>query len=457
MFLAICIARADDTDISRIDALQQQHLLDREPGHDDDFDMSIEEVEVLVVGAGQAGVAMSEHLSDSGVRHLVLERNRIAERWRSERWDSLVANGPAWHDRFPGLEFHDVDPDGFATKDQVASYFEAYAEKIDAPIRCGVEVTSVTRHEGRPGFRVETSDGVIDARFVVAATGPFQRPVIPPIVPDGAVPVQIHSSGYRNPGQLPEGAVLVVGAGSSGVQIADELRRAGRQVYLSVGAHDRPPRSYRGRDFCWWLGVLGLWDLETPPAGAEHVTIAVSGARGGHTVDFRALAAQGVQLVGLTSAYDDGLLRFAPDLADNIARGDANYLALLDAADAYVERNGLDLPEEPDARVLGPVPDSATRPLLELDLADAGVTSIVWATGFAVDYSWLKVDAFDESGRPQHRRGVSSEPGVYFLGLPWLSRRGSSFIWGVWHDAKHVAGHIATQRSYLTYEGSERG
>jgi putative flavoprotein involved in K+ transport len=416
--------------------------------------MSNHEVEVVVVGGGQAGIAMSEHLSDGGVPHVVLERDRIAERWRTGRWDSLVANGPAWHDRFPGLEFQDVDPDGFASKDQVAGYFEAYAEKIAAPIRCGVEVTSVTRHVGRPGFRVETSDGVIDTRFVVAATGPFQRPVVPPIVPDGAVPMQIHSSDYRNPDQLPEGAVLVVGAGSSGVQIADELQRSGRRTFLSVGAHDRPPRRYRGRDFCWWLGVLGLWDLETPAAGAEHVTIAVSGARGGHTVDFRDLAAQGIRLVGLTERYDAGVLRFRPDLADNVARGDANLLALLDAADAYVERNGLDLPEDPEARVIGPDPECLTDPLLELDLAAAGVTSIVWATGFAVDYGWLQVDAFDENGRPQHRRGVSTEPGVYFLGLPWLSRRGSSFIWGVWHDARHVADHIVTQRGYLTYGGS---
>ncbi|MFC9962687.1 flavin-containing monooxygenase [Nocardia ignorata] len=414
--------------------------------------MASEQIEVLVVGAGQAGVAMSEHLSDSGVPHLVLERHRIAERWRTERWDSLVANGPAWHDRFPGLEFDDVSPSAFASKDQVAKYFEAYAEKIAAPIRCGVEVTSVRRHIGKRGFRVETSEGVIDAQFVVAATGPFQRPIIPPIVPEGAVQVQIHSSGYRNPDQFSEGAVLVVGAGSSGVQIADELQRSGREVYLSVGPHDRPPRSYRGRDFCWWLGVLGLWDMETPAAGAEHVTIAVSGARGGHTVDFRELAAQGIHLVGRAESYDDGVLRFAPDLADNIAAGDANYLELLDQADAWAERNNADLPEEPEARVLGPDPASVTDPILELDLAAAGITSIVWATGFATDYSWLKVDAFDENGRPEHRRGVSAEPGLYFVGLPWLSRRGSSFIWGVWHDARYVAGHIATQRSYLAYD-----
>ncbi|MEU6105288.1 flavin-containing monooxygenase [Streptomyces flaveolus] len=418
--------------------------------------MPSEETEVVVVGAGQAGVAMSEHLAAHGVAHLVLERHRVAERWRSERWDSLVANGPAWHDRFPGLEFSGVDPDGFASKDQVADYIAAYAEKIGAPVRCGVEVTSVRKHTGRPGFRVETSRGTVDARFVVAATGPFQRPLIPPVVPDGAVPVQVHSSGYRNPEQLPGGAVLVVGAGSSGVQIADELRRSGRRVFLSVGPHDRPPREYRGRDFCWWLGVLGLWDAETPPTGAEHVTIAVSGARGGHTVDFRALAGTGIELVGLTVSYDDGVLRFAPDLAANIALGDAKYLALLRAADAYVERNGLDLPEEPGAHVLGPDPERVTDPLLELDLAGAGVTSIVWATGFATDYRWLQVDAFDENGRPDQRRGVSREPGVYFLGLPWLSRRGSSFLWGVWHDARYIADHITTQRGYLAYGTTDR-
>ena len=413
--------------------------------------MTIEKVDTLVVGGGQAGLAMSEHLSDCGVPHLVLERYRIAERWRSERWDSLVANGPAWHDRFPGMEFSDIDHDAFATKERVADYFVAYAGQIDAPIRCGVEVKVVQRNLGRPGFRVETSEGVIEANNVVAATGPFQRPIIPAVVPEDAGIMQIHSSAYRNPEELPEGAVMVVGAGSSGTQIADELLRAGRRVYLSVGPHDRPPRSYRGRDFVWWLGVLGKWDAEALEPGTEHVTISVSGAYGGRTVDFRRLAAQGMTLVGLTRSFKDGVLNFAPDLAGNLARGDANYLSLLDEADAYVARNGLDLQEEPDAREVEPDPPCVTDPILELDLAQAGVTSIVWATGFAVDYSWLSVDAFDENGRPKHRHGVSVEPGIYFLGLPWLSRRGSSFIWGVWYDAKYLADHIAKQRKYLAY------
>lgn len=419
--------------------------------------MTVETIDTLVVGGGQAGVAMSEHLSNQGVPHLVLERNRIAEAWRTRRWDSLVANGPAWHDRFPGLEFDGLDPDAFADKERVAAYFEAYAEKIQAPIRTGVEVKSVERNDGRPGFTIETSEGVIEANRVVAATGPFQTPVIPPIAPEDATLTQLHSAEYRNPGQLPEGAVLVVGAGSSGVQIAEELRRSGRQVYLSVGPHDRPPRAYRGRDFCWWLGVLGEWDAEMMKPGTEHVTIAVSGANGGKTIDFRELAHQGMTLVGRTRAFADGKVTFESDLADNLAAGDANYLSMLDAADDYARRNGLDLPEEPEARYIPDDPACVREPLLELDLAEAGITTIVWATGFTVDYRWLKVDAFDDNGKPQHQRGVSREPGVYFVGLPWLSRRGSSFIWGVWHDAKHIADHIATQRKYLAYHAEAQG
>ena len=416
--------------------------------------MAVESVEALVVGGGQAGLAMSEHLSACGVPHLVLERHRIAERWRSERWDSLVANGPAWHDRFPGMVFSESGPDAFAPKEEVADYFVAYAEMIDAPIRCGVEVKDVRRNAGGPGFRVETSDGAIEASYVVAATGPFQRPVIPAIVPDDAGVLQIHSNAYRNPDQLPEGAVMVIGAGSSGVQIADELSRAGKRVYLSVGKHDRPPRSYRGRDFVWWLGVLGKWDAEVVDPATEHVTISVSGAHGGQTVDFRRLAAEGMTLLGVTRSFEDGVLNFAPDLADNLAQGDANYLTLLDEADAYIARNGLDLPEEPEARTIDPDPACVSDPILELNLEDAGIGTIIWATGFAVDFSWLNVDAFDDKGRPQHQRGVSSEPGIYFLGLPWLSRRGSSFIWGVWHDAKHLADHISTQRKYLAYRAA---
>jgi len=408
-------------------------------------------IDTLVVGGGQAGIAMSEHLSNNGIAHLVLEKGRIAEGWRSVRWDSLVMNGPAWHDRFPSLEFT-ADKDSFPGKEDVAAYFERYVAHINAPLRTGVEVKQVTRNPNGGGFVVETSHGTIQAQRVVAATGPFQKPVIPAIAPKDAGLTQIHSAQYKNPQQLPEGAVLVVGAGSSGVQIADELQRAGRSVYLSVGPHDRPPRRYRGRDFVWWLGVLGLWDMAAPGEGREHVTIAVSGAHGGHTVDFRKLAAQGIHLLGRTATFNNGVVTFEKDLADNIRAGDTDYLALLNAADDYIQRNGLDLPEEPEAKQLLPDPACMTHPTLQLNLKQASISSIIWATGFALDFSWLKVGAFDNNGKPLHQRGVSTEPGVYFVGLPWLSRRGSSFIWGVWHDAKHIADQIAIQHKYLAYQ-----
>lgn len=413
--------------------------------------MSIEEVETLIVGAGQAGLALSEHLSGAGISHLVLERHRIAERWRTERWDSLMANGPAWHDRFPSMEFKNLEPDGFASKNAVVEYFVDFASMINAPIRCGVEVVHVEKLEGRRGFHVKTSEGDIHANSVVAATGAFQRPVFPDFVLANSGINQLHSSAYHNPEQLAEGGVLVIGAGSSGTQIAEELLGTGKQVYLSVGAHDRPPRRYRSHDFVWWLGVLGKWDAQALAPGLEHVTIAVSGANGGSTVDFRALAEKGLTLLGLTESYSDGVMQFADNLRSNIAKGDASYLSILDEADAYIARNGLDLPEEPLARVIGPDPECMSNPARTLDLGAAGVSTIIWATGYAVDYSWLNVDAFDDKGKPVHQRGVSTESGIYFLGLPWQSRRGSSFIWGVWHDAKFIADQIGIQKQYFEH------
>lgn len=413
--------------------------------------MSVEKINTLVVGAGQAGIAMSEHLSLMGVPHVVLERNRIAERWRSERWDSLVANGPAWHDRFPGLKFEDVSPETFPPKERMAQYFEDYAAMLKAPVRTGVEVKQVERHIGRPGFKVTTSEGVIEATNVVSATGPFQIPAYPKIVPETDRVQQLHSSGYKNPGQLQEGAVLVVGAGASGSQIAEELRKAGKTVYLSVGEHYRPPRSYRGRDYCWWLGALGLWDEVKIKPKKQHVAFAVSGYEGGKTVDFRRLAHMGVTLVGLTKSYKDGVIDFEEGLARNVAEGDQAYFDVLREADAYIEQNGLPFAPEPEAWELLPDPDCLKEPIMSLDLEKAGITTILWATGFAFDYSWLKVNAFDEKGAPFHKRGISAESGIYFLGLPNLVNRASSFIYGVWHDAKYIADHIVIQDAYMSY------
>jgi putative flavoprotein involved in K+ transport len=380
----------------------------------------VEKVETLIVGGGQAGLMMSAQLRQRGRSHLILERHRIAERWRTERWDALHANGPAWHDRFPDFPIAGVDPDGFASRDQMADYFTAYAAHIAAPIRCGVAVTALHRKPDGTGFHAETSAGSIEATNVVATA-------------------------YRNPDRLPPGAVLVVGAGSSGTQIADELSRAGRRVYLGVGQHERPPRRYRGKDYCFWLGVLGLWDAETRDPAKAHVTIAVSGAYGGYTIDFRHLAARGITLLGRADAFAAGVMHFAPGLARDLAAGDANYLSLLDAADAYAAREGLDLPEEPAARVAEAEPSCVSAPILRLDLRDAGITTIIWATGFAFDFRWLQVGAFDTRRAPVHRRGITEVPGLYVLGLPFLSRRASSFIFGVEQDATRLAEHIAAR------------
>ncbi len=402
----------------------------------------MESTDTLVIGGGQAGIATSAHLQGHGVPHLVLERARIAERWRSERWDSLVANGPAWHDRFPAAEFEGIDPDAFPPKEAVADYFERFARDRALPIRTGVEVTKLERSS--EGFYATTAAGVIAARNVVVATGPFQKPIIPTVVNDPAI-AQLHSSAYRNPAALPDGAVLVVGAGSSGAQIAEELARAGRRVFLSIGPHDRPPRRYRGKDFVWWLGKLGKWDMKAPTPGTEHVTIAVSGAYGGHTMDFRRLATLGITLLGRAGAWRNGALHFADDLARNIAEGDRNYLSVLDEADAYAAAHGLDLPEEPQAREFLPMPPEVADPILHLDLSVAGIGTIVWATGFRPDFGWIDLDIFQPDGRPRHREGVTEVPGLYFVGLPWLSCRGSAFIWGAWRDAERLAGLIAAR------------
>jgi putative flavoprotein involved in K+ transport len=340
------------------------------------------------------------------------------------------------------MTFDDIDPNSFAPKDRIVAYFEAYAAQINAPIRCGVEVTSAAKMPDGSGFRAETSEGVIEARNLVTATGSIQTPLIPQIVPQELGIMQIHSNGYRNPGQLPHGAVLVVGAGASGSQIADELLRSGKRVYLSVGPHDRPPLRYRGKDFCWWMRVLGLWDAKTRAPGMEHVTIAVSGANGGHTVDFRRFAARGMTLLGRAGAVTDGVMRIAPDLSRNISEGDRHYLSFLDATDAYARDNNLDFPAEPEARKFDADPAFVTDPLAQLDLVKEGITSIVWATGYALDYGWLKAGRYGANGRPLHERGVTDVPGLYFLGLPWQARRDSPFIWGVWKDADYLADHI---------------
>ncbi|CAN7445427.1 NAD(P)-binding domain-containing protein [Bradyrhizobium sp. LjRoot220] len=405
--------------------------------------MPIERIDTLVIGGGQAGLVMSYRLKQRGIAHLVLERGRIAERWRSERWDGLKFQFPNWSVQLPDFAFPHSDPDAFATSGEIVKFIDAFAKFVAPPIRCGVEVTRLRR--GDAGFIAETADGTIEARNVVVASGPYQRPLIPDLLRDHPV-FQVHASRYQNPRQLPDGAVLVVGAGASGAQIAEELHRAGRRVFLAVGQHTRMPRRYRGQDLTWWFGALGLFDMTAEQRGPIRVNPSITGAYGGYTIDFRRFANDGITLLGRVLAARDGVLEIAPGLAESVANGDTYYATFLDMLDAHVERHGLDLPDDPAARMVLADPPCLTEPIRRLDLGKEQVHAVVWATGYGVDFGWIDLPVRDGSGEPRHRSGVTEVPGLYFLGLPYLSKLYSAFLSGVDDDAAVLADHIAARR-----------
>jgi len=407
--------------------------------------MPVEQVQTLIIGGGQAGLTMSHRLKQRGLAHLVLERHRIAERWRSERWDGLRFQFPNWSVRLPDFPFPHTDPDGFATSGEIVDFIAAYTAFIAAPIRCGVAVTALRCRNGATGFVAETSDGPIEADNVVAATGPYQRPVIPALSLDDAGIFQVHASRYQNPDQLPPGAVLVVGSGASGAQITEELLRAGRRVYLSVGRHRRMPRRYRGRDLIWWLSALGLLERPTEERGPDRSLPLITGAFGGNTIDFRQFAAEGVTLLGRMEAAGEGVIDFAPDLARRLAYGDASYAIFLDMMDAHVERHDLNMPQDPAARAVLPDPRCLSEPLRRLDLRAAGIAAVIWATGYGFDFGWIQVPVLNARGGPVHVRGITEVPGMYFLGLQWLSKLNSSLLSGVGDDAADLADHIAAR------------
>jgi len=408
--------------------------------------MMKEQVETLVIGAGQAGLAMSHMLTQRGCEHLVLERRRIAERWRAERWDGLRFQFPNWSVRLPDFPLRHCAPDEFATSREIVDFLVAYAGAVAAPVCCGVAVTQLRCRGDRRGFAAETTHGLVEAANVVVATGPYQRPIIPALL-DPAVGFQLHASRYVRPEQLPPGAVLIIGSGASGVQIAEELVRAGRHVYLSVGHHRRMPRRYRGRDLMWWLCELGLDQTPVERRGPDRSLPLITGAYGGHTIDFRNLAKQGVRLLGHAKAAHDGWLDFAPDLAATLAHGDATYAGFLEIADAHVAHNALDMPQDPTAHATLQDPPTLSAPVGRLDLRSAGIGSVIWATGYCFDFSWIDIPVLDVDGNPIHRRGVTNVTGLYFLGLPWLSRMNSSFLSGVGQDAAELANYIAGEKS----------
>jgi putative flavoprotein involved in K+ transport len=412
---------------------------------DRDFNrhMIMEQIETVVIGGGQAGLAMSYYLGQLGREHVILERQRVAERWRSERWDSLAFQSPNWNIRLPGFAFQAADPDAFASRDDVSRFIESYAAFIHAP---RLAATALRHTPDQTRLIVETPTNFFEAKNVVIATGPFQLPADP--LPIGGTPLHLHSSRYRNPQLLPPGAVLVIGSGNSGAQIAEELCSAGRRVYLSVSKHRRIPRRYRGKDYIWWYMAFGEGDTSVDHRQDLQPARLLSGVGGGHDLDLRRLADDGVVLLGRVLGGRDGRLTIACDLGENLARGDASFFDFTRQADEHAARKGLDLPPSDASAEVSRDPTEVTDPILALDLAAADISTIIWANGFRYDFNWIDLPIFanetQSSGRvPVHKRGITGVPGVYFLGLPWLHKLKSAFLHGVGEDAEHLAEHIS--------------
>jgi putative flavoprotein involved in K+ transport len=397
---------------------------------------------VAIIGGGQAGLSVSYCLMELGIDHVVIERKRIAHSWRAERWDTFCLVTPNWQCQLPGFPYHGPDPYGFMPKDEIVKYIEEYVAFFDPPVVEGVEVTSLRRRDGR--FELSTSRGEIQADQVVLATGGYPIPIVPKAAADLAPTlVQVHSSSYRNPEQLPPGDVLVVGSGQSGCQIAEDLHLKGRRVHLCVGNAPRCARVYRGRDVVEWLHEMGYYDLaidkhpnkETVREKTNHY---VTGRDGGHDIDLRKFALEGMRLYGALSGIDGNELRFAPGLRENLDAADAVYGSINRSIDAYIEKEGI---EAPPPSVYTPVwvPEEET---LTVDAAEQGITSVVWCIGFRTDYGWVDLPVFDAKGHPCHRRGVTDVPGAYFIGLPWLHTWGSGRFSGVAKDAHYIVGKI---------------
>ena len=405
---------------------------------------------VAVIGGGQAGLAMSWHLQALGVEHVVFERERVGHEWRERRWDSFCLVTPNWQCRLPGFAYDGDEPDGFMAGPQVVAWLERYAASFGPPLRVGVDVQRLRRTPGGV-FELATSDGVWTADQVVVATGPYHRPAVPRLAERlGAGIVQVHSAQYRNPQQLPSGDVLVVGTGQSGCQIAEDLHLAGRPVHLAVGGAPRAARRYRGRDTLAWLDAMGHYDRGVHEFGdADEVRLRanhyMTGRDGGRDIDLRRFATEGMRLYGRLRSIDRGRIAFADDLAANLDHADAVAEGIKDAIDAYIARSGIEAPAEARYR---PVwhPDGAPG-----ELAAETIAAVVWATGFHRDHRWIEVPVFDGRGYPTHERGVTSCPGLYFLGLPWQHTWGSGRFAGVARDAEHLARQItAARRRQLT-------
>ncbi|MDE0406857.1 MAG: NAD(P)-binding domain-containing protein [Alphaproteobacteria bacterium] len=412
--------------------------------------------EVIVVGAGQAGLSTSYCLCDLGIDHTVLERGVLGDSWSQRRWDSFTLVTPNWTVRLPGAEYRGPDPDGFMGRDEFSSYLAQWAESFGCPVRTGVGATGLGR--GRNGrLRVDTTDGPLEAPVVVVATGTMQTPRRPAFADFVSPRVrQFDAETYRNPEDLPPGTVLVVGSGQTGGQIADDLRRAGRRVLLSVGGAGRVPRRYRGRDCIAWLEELGFFD-RTPnmlesPAQRFRAEVQASGRDGGRVIGAHRFLRDGIELLGKLTAADGEKMRFADDLRRNIESADEFSRTFRRNVDALVENNGIDAPPPTAGELEGEPPGGnwSVPHVPAIDLRDENVTTVIWATGFSFDFSWIGFPVFDDMGYPVTDRGATTVPGLYFMGLNWMVTRKSGLLYGVGDDARHVAGHISR------YLGSRR-
>ena len=412
--------------------------------------------DVIVVGAGQAGLAVSHFLQRDGREHVVLERGRIGETWLSQRWDSFTLNAPDFMNVLPGLPYDGQGRDTFSRGEALVRYFQRYVHEFDLPVRTGVSVISVGRSEEHGRFVVTVAtDGrgpeFITGRSLVIASGIQNTPRIPPI--GSRVPselLQLHTATYRNPEALPPGAVVVVGSGQSGCQIAEELLEAGRPVYLCTSKVGRAPRRYRGRDLLEWWADMKILDVtltsleDTAISRMAQPQISGLGVHG-HTVSLQQLARQGAVILGRLLDIDGGALVLNDDAAANVRFADSFSKKLKTDIDAYLARIGIEAP--PPVEDPADVPDPGAEcasPLRRLDLRDAGVGAIIWATGFLADFGWIHLPVLDSEGKPMHRRGISPVPGMYFLGFPWLNSRKSGLIYGVGEDARYIADAIAS-------------
>ncbi|MBB2175309.1 MSMEG_0569 family flavin-dependent oxidoreductase [Gluconacetobacter johannae] len=397
---------------------------------------------VVIVGGGQAGLSLSWYLCRLDVAHVVLEAHTACHAWEDERWDSFSLVTPNWQCALPGHPYRGDDPHGFMVKQQIVEYVQGFVKSFDPPLRCGVRVTGVSRAGG--GYRVETTDGVYVAAHVVIATGAYSEAVIPGYASaiDPAI-TQVHSQSYRNPHALPEGAVLVVGSGQSGAQIVEDLHLAGRRVHLCVGNAPRVSRFYRGRDVVDWLADMKFYDLTVDrhplrDGARDKTNHYVTGRNGGHDLDLRQFALEGVALHGSLKNIRDDIACFGNDLTENLDDADRTNANIKASIDAYIAREDIAAPTEA-AYVPVWTPDGGNAPL---DLKAAGITSIIWCIGFRPDYRWIDVPVFNGRGQPVWHRGETEQPGLAFLGLPWQHTWGSARFSGISRDAAYLAGRI---------------